>query len=49
MWKRKNLAMNNPTEIKDIPCSMCGIFTPEDELFEFDWDYGLCQKCQESD
>ena len=38
--------MTDPTEIKDVPCSCCGAFTPEDELYETDHDWGVCYECR---
>ena len=37
--------MIDPTEIKDVPCSCCGTFTPEDELYKADHDWGVCYEC----
>tara|TARA_R100001443_G_scaffold69029_1_gene77642 strand:- start:111 stop:245 length:135 start_codon:yes stop_codon:yes gene_type:complete len=37
--------MTDPTEIKDVPCSCCGTFTPEDELYSTDHDWGVCYEC----
>ena len=39
--------MNDPTEIKDVPCSLCGTFVPEDELAQSDWDWNVCYDCSE--
>ena len=36
--------MSDPTEIKDIPCSVCERFFPEDELTLED---DLCWDCRE--
>lgn len=41
--------MNDPTEIKDVPCSICGAFVPEDELYDSDWDYNICYDCKDED
>jgi len=38
--------MTDPTEIKDVPCSCCGKFTPEDELKDRDHDWGVCYECE---
>ena len=40
--------MIDPTEIKDVPCSTCGEFTPEDELHNIDWDWGICSLCKDN-
>tara|TARA_R100000742_G_C4248862_1_gene67394 strand:+ start:78 stop:212 length:135 start_codon:yes stop_codon:yes gene_type:complete len=37
--------MTDPTEIKDVACSCCGAFIPEDELYETDHDWGVCYEC----
>jgi hypothetical protein len=37
--------MGNPEEIKDIPCSICGIYLPEDEMNETDHDWNVCSNC----
>tara|TARA_R110002020_G_scaffold9719_1_gene38107 strand:+ start:379 stop:519 length:141 start_codon:yes stop_codon:yes gene_type:complete len=31
----------DPTEIKDVPCEICGVFYPEDEMHL----EGLCWDC----
>jgi hypothetical protein len=41
--------MKDPREIKDVPCSVCGTFVPEDELADYDWDYNLCYDCKDKD
>tara|TARA_R100001244_G_C5165105_1_gene131357 strand:- start:752 stop:895 length:144 start_codon:yes stop_codon:yes gene_type:complete len=33
----------DPTEVQDLPCEVCGVFTPEDEMY-LD---GLCYDCWE--
>ncbi len=41
--------MKDPREIKDVPCSVCGTFVPEDELADSDWDYNVCYDCKDED
>ena len=33
------MSFGDPTEIKDVPCSRCGSFVSEDELYDLDWDW----------
>jgi len=40
---------SDPTEIKDVPCSICGNIVAEDELNDSDWDWGLCSYCYEEE
>jgi len=37
--------MINPEEIKDIPCSICGVYVAEDEMNDTDHDWNVCSNC----
>jgi len=43
------MSFGDPTEIKDVPCSRCGSFVSEDELYDLDWDWGVCSECYDDD
>jgi len=37
--------MGSPEDIKNVPCDVCGVWLPQDEMHETDHDWNACSNC----
>ena len=37
--------MGNPEDIKTVPCNICGVYLPKEEMNDTDHDWNACGNC----